>query len=78
MGIMGLYLIKKGKGVNGAKMYGKICTGVIDICSLVLLLVIDISYFHGMLIIAVMMVMALISLVCYIRFHISVLTKGDE
>lgn len=78
MGIMGLYLIKKGKGVNGAQMYGKICTGVIDVCCLVLLLAIDMSYFYGILIIAVMMVMAVISLVCYIRFHISVLTKGDE
>lgn len=78
MGIMGLYLIKKGKGVNGAQMYGKICTGVIDICSLILLIFTDMSYFTGVLIISVMMVMAVISLVCYIRFHISVLTKGDE
>lgn len=75
MGVMGLYLIRKGKGINGARSYGKICTAVTDIGCFVLLLFTDLSYFTGYLMIAVMMLVMLISFVKYIRFHISVLKE---
>lgn len=77
MGIMGVYLIKKGKSVHGAQWYGKLCTAVIDGGILVLLLFTDLSYFAGNLLIFVMMVCMLFSLVKYLFFHIRLL-KGKE
>ena len=74
---MGLYLIKKGKGVNGAQWYGKVCTAVVDICSLVLLIFTDMPYFAGCIMIAVMIGVVILALVGYIRFHISILKERE-
>ena len=78
MGLMGLYLIKKGKGVNGAQSYGKLCTAVTDIGCFVLLVVTKLSYFAGYLIIAAMMLVMIVTLVKYIRFHISIIRGSGE
>ena len=76
MGLMGLYLIRTGRGINGAQSYGKLCTAVTDMGCFLLLVFTDLSYFTGYLIVAAMMLVLLVSLVQYIRFHIAILRKG--
>lgn len=37
MGVAGLYMMRKGYRMNGAQMYGKVCTAVLDVVMLILL-----------------------------------------
>lgn len=74
MTFMGLYLIKKGKGINGAKMYGKVCTTVIFIGVFVLLMFPGLSYIICNIIILTMMLFCVITLCRYLAFHRSLLT----
>lgn len=43
MGVVGAYMMKKGYRMNGAQMYGKVCTAVLDVVMMVLLVFPDIS-----------------------------------
>ncbi len=76
MAFMGLYLKKKKNQWNGAKWYGKICTGAIDMGIFVLLLFPELPYQAANLLILVMMGFMVFSLVKYIQFHIELL-KGE-
>lgn len=75
MAIMGLYLIKKKKGINGAQWCGKICTAIIDSCSFILLIFTNISYFIAYVLIAFMIIATIVSFLIYIKFHSSILKK---
>lgn len=75
MGIMGLYLKKKKNAWNGAKMYGKICTVIIDVGTFALLLIPNISYSIANIIILVMMLFMCYSWIRYIGFHFSILRE---
>ncbi len=67
MGVLGLYLIRRGVPTEGAKMHGKICTALLDAAMLVLLLFHDIpSYFVSLLILACILAM-IISFILYLR-----------
>lgn len=77
MALMGLYLIRKGKGVNGAKWYGKVCTAIVDAGVFILLLFTDISILMANIVILVMIAVVCLTLLGYIVFHVSVL-KGES
>lgn len=77
MGVMGLYLKKKKNVWNGAKMYGKICTVVIDAGTFALLLFPQLSHTVANVMILVMMIVMCYSLIRYILFHISII-RGAE
>lgn len=77
MGVMGLCLIRKGRGVNGAQMYGKICTAGIDLFCFVLLLFPDIPYHIGSVLIVCMILMVIVSWMLYIKFHVSLWKEGN-
>lgn len=76
MAVMGLLLIHRGKGVNGAQSYGKVCTAVNDAGCFVLLLFPNISYFSGSVLIGIMMVITIFSWIKYIKFHVSLWKEG--
>lgn len=73
MTIMGLYLKKKKNVWNGAKMYGKICTIIIDIGVSLLLLLHQLPEAAANIIILIMMISMVVSLVKYIGFHVSII-----
>lgn len=77
MGIMGLYLKKKRNFWTGAKMYGKVCTTIIDVGAFVLLLLPGLSYTVANTLIVVMMIFMCYSLIRYILFHMSVLREKE-
>ena len=77
MGTMGLYLKKKKNVWNGAKMYGKICTVIIDVGTFFLLLFPQLPNTVANMIIFVMMIVMCYSLIRYILFHSSII-KGTE
>lgn len=78
MVLMGLYLIKKGKGVNGAKMYGKICTTVIFAGIFVLLIFPDLPYVICNIIILIMGIFCVSTLCRYLVFHHDLLKNVDK
>lgn len=76
MAVMGLLLIHRGQGVNGAQRYGKICTAVNDAGCFLLLLFPDIPYFAGSILIGIMMVITIFSWIKYMKFHVSLWKEG--
>ena len=72
---MRLYLKKKKSFWDGAQWYGKICTAVLDVGLFALLLFWDIPMWAANLIMGVMTVFMLFSLVKYVQFHKSVLSR---
>lgn len=77
MAAMGMYLIKRNRGVNGAEWYGKLCTTIVNVGVVILLFFTDISNAAANGVILVMIASALFTWVRYIIFHISIL-KGSE
>lgn len=78
MGIMGLFLIKKGYRINGAQWYGKVCTAVLDIVMFALVLFPNLSYIAANVLILLAMAVMLYSLCAYVRFHIRILKGYHE
>ena len=76
MAVMGLLLIYRGRGVNGAQRYGKICTAVNDAGCFILLLFPDIPYFAASILIGIMMVITIFSWIKYMKFHVSLWKEG--
>lgn len=76
MGLMGLHLIRKGKGVNGAKWYGKVCTTIVNAGVVILLLFprMPIQAINATAIILIVTVCA--TTVRYIVFHLGLL-RGE-
>lgn len=78
MGIMGTYLLKVKKTLNGAQWYGKVCTAVVDVGVLTLLFLPNMETAISNAIITVMIVVSLFSVGMYVRFHIGILKKIQE
>ncbi len=76
MGIMGLYLKKKKNAWNGAKWYGKICTGILDVGIFTLLLFPNLPDTVSTTLIIIMLISMLYSLIRYMMFHCSILRDG--
>ena len=73
MGIMGLYLLKVKKTLNGAQWYGKVCTAVVDVGVLTLLFLPNMQAGISNAIITAMIAVCLFSGVMYVRFHVRIL-----
>lgn len=73
MGIMGAIMLKKGSMMDGARWYGKLCTAVLYGAMVILLLVVDLSYFAAGLIISICIIMNIFSFACYIVYYARVL-----
>lgn len=75
MRLMGLHLIRKGKGVNGAKWYGKVCTTIVNAGVVILLLFprMPMQAVNATAIIMIVTVCA--TAVRYIVFHLSLLKE---
>ena len=78
MGLAGLFLIKKGKPINGATWYGKVCTVVVDIGVFILLICPDLSYEVSNLIILIMLITMALTWIRYIVFHIGIYRNKDK
>ena len=78
MGLAGLFLIKKGKPINGATWYGKVCTVVVDIGVFILLICPDLSYEVANLIILIMLITMALTWIRYIVFHIGIYRNKDK
>ena len=66
MGIMGLHFLKRGKMLDGAMWFGKVCTAVLFAGLFALFLFYDLNIVAVNCIICVMMVIMLITLILYI------------
>lgn len=75
MGIMGLIMMMKGKHMNGAQWYGKLCTAVLFTVLFVLLLYVEIPCLAANILIIICMAVMALSLICYIVFYIR-MAKG--
>lgn len=73
MACMGYIMLRRGKMMDGARWYGKLCTAVLYIAMFVLLICVDIPYFFAGLLIALCFWTALFSFVCYIFYYVRVL-----
>ena len=73
MGVIGLYLIRKGHRINGAQWYGKVCTAVLDGVMFVLVLLPNLSYIIANILILLAIAVMLFSFCSYLHFHIGIL-----
>lgn len=55
--------------MDGARWYGKLCTAVLYGAMVILLLVVDMSYFAAGLIISICIIMNIFSFACYIVYY---------
>lgn len=70
MGVMGLYVMKRrGRMMDGAQWYGKLCTAVLFVLLLALLLNMNISWFRAGLLCVLCIAVMLFSLGCYVVFY---------
>ena len=69
MGIMGLKYLKKGKMMDGAQWFGKICTATLFIGLFVLFLFYDMTATTANILITIMMVIMFITLVMYMGMY---------
>ncbi len=76
MGLMGLYLKKKKNILFGAKWYGKISTGILDVGVFALLLFPRIPQQAATIIILIMLASMIYSHLRYMMLHTSVLKEG--
>lgn len=77
MGVMGLYLIRKKREVQGAQWYGKICTGILDGVVLLLLFFPSMPLVVVNLLIALAMISMIITMVMYVTSHYRLLHNID-
>lgn len=73
MGVMGLYLIRRGYQVNGATWYGKVGTAVLDVILFLLLLFPGMPSAGANILIFMLIVLLLVVFGCYVRFHLRIL-----
>ena len=73
MGIMGLYIIRKGFEVQGAQWYGKLCTSILDGVILLLLFLPDMPLLYVNILIMFAMIFMIITWGMYMAFHYRVL-----
>ena len=66
MAVMGLILLKKGKKLNGAMWFGKVCTALLFVGMLVLFLAVDLPRAAANTLILLMMAVMAVTLVLYI------------
>ena len=75
MAVMGIYLLKVKKTLNGAQWYGKVCTAVVDVCILVLLFIPNIPDAVGNAMIVLMIGLEVFAIMMYLKFHSQLLCK---
>lgn len=66
MAVMGLILLKKGKKLNGAMWFGKVCTALLFVGMLVLFLAVDLPRAAANTLILLMMAVMAVTLALYI------------
>ena len=69
MGIMGIVMLKKGKKMDGAQWYGKVCTAVLYIVMFLLILFPNISILKANILILFCLIWMMFSLISYIIFY---------
>ena len=69
MGFMGIKYLKKGKMMNGAMWYGKVCTAVTFVCFCVLFLQYDISIDAANLILLFIISVMIFTFIKYVVFY---------
>lgn len=78
MAIMGLKYLKKGKMLDGAKWFGKVCTAILFVGMLVLFLFYNIPELAANIIIGVMMLAMAITFIKYIQVYRNIKINGFE
>lgn len=78
MGIMGMILLHKGFEMPSAQWYGKLCTGVLDGVIFVLFLFPKLSIVCVNVLITLAMIMMVIALCMYFRYHYRILRGIDK
>lgn len=69
MGIMGAYMLKKGRRMDGAQHYGKVCTASLYLILFLLLLVPDIGFMKANVLMLLCIAVMLYSFICYLFFY---------
>lgn len=69
MGIAGLYMMRKGYRMDGAQMYGKVCTAVLDAVMLILLLFPNISNMAVNILAGISLLFMVYALVRYVNMY---------
>lgn len=69
MAIMGIIMLRKGKKLDGAKWFGKLCTAILYIVMFILILFPKINDIRANLLILVCLIFMLISFVLYIQVY---------
>ncbi len=70
MALVGIYMLRKGRRMNGAAMHGKICTTVIDVTMFILLIFPAIPYMYVNILSGVCILFIIISMFMYGRFYL--------
>ena len=78
MAVMGIIMLKKGKMLDGAMWYGKVCTSLLFTGLFILFLFPSISIHLANTIIAVLLVSMLYTLIRYFGVYRQMLREGDE
>ncbi len=78
MAVMGAVMMKRGKRMNGAQWYGKLCTALLFVLMVVLIFDYDISYFKAGILIGICISAMLLSLCCYAVFYIRMIRGVPE
>lgn len=78
MAAMGAIMLKKGRRMNGAQWYGKVCTAVFYLCLFLLILVPDISLMKANIIMLLCMGVMLFSLAAYMVFYWNMWRQREE
>lgn len=71
MGVAGAYMMTKGRRMNGAQWYGKICTAVLDLVMFLLLLLPDIDGTTVKILAGAGIVVMVLSLAAYVHMYIN-------
>lgn len=76
MGVMGLYILKKYHILNGAQLYGKAYTWVVDLGVMALLFFTNLSesMINGILLF--MITVLIVTWILYLKFHLNVIKKA--
>lgn len=78
MGIMGILMLRKGKMLNGAMWFGKVCTATLYIVMFILILVPRISMGTANLLISICGFLMVMSFVLYIPVFIKMNREGGD
>ncbi|MGI6069722.1 MAG: CDP-alcohol phosphatidyltransferase family protein [Blautia sp.] len=69
MGLLGAYMMKKGRRMNGAQWHGKICTAVIDLMMFLLLILPSLSHNVVLILVSISLIVMVFSFLSYLRLY---------